>query len=453
MPDAQKMINRVDLVNPPQWADEGNNSTPSNYAKVLAGGGTTTWTAPMQRGKMSKTLDNTFVENLFAGTLQKQGKFKTREQNSINVSGRIINTTASLGLFTWGFNAASAQKGPSNSRTWLYSYRDAKPGATGDLIYNVAKGAKPQSCRFSISKDEVAMVDLGMACKDYYEGLAADTVSNDAAFTAAPTNLKTNETDAVPIRFQDLGDFVFYNYDTMAAASASAANNFKSVQGTNIPFRSFEATAEWGLRRQDSNGSDKDLFVDYASQSVTGQIDAFKYGHALNETARTDNLYSAFLELEKPTSTNKDEWAKKELTANAKKLTFYSVLPGTIGHNINMTIKDPANGAKLGVTVQGKDIVIQLKETSSTFTQIAEAVNNNKFARRLIFASHASGDASQAVTSGFAKGALTGGVDNISKLIFERFAFEPSNEDLIDQSEATIESKSFMSDVARAVIV
>ena len=64
---SQRMISRFDLVHPPQYWIEG--TGPSNYARNgIKGKGV----APFQVGKMSINNSPEFVDNMFAGQIDRQ---------------------------------------------------------------------------------------------------------------------------------------------------------------------------------------------------------------------------------------------------------------------------------------------------------------------------------------------------------------------------------------------
>ena len=147
MSSQQNMINRTDLVKPPQYAIEGTATT--DYGKSLA---SPEFFCPVQKGKLSKDNQPQFIDKTFAGSIDRQGVIKVREQNRMTLSGWLIKDN--LDIIEWAISEPNGSDTPEESRTWLYSYKNAG----GNEVYCVAKGCKPLSCTITISKDQPAMV-------------------------------------------------------------------------------------------------------------------------------------------------------------------------------------------------------------------------------------------------------------------------------------------------------
>lgn len=436
MPSAQKMLNRTDLVLPPQWANEGNNTNnPSNYGKELAANAA--WTAPLQRAYLEKANAPEFQENDFAGRLDNQGHFQIWNEEQVTLMGRVPKTEAGLALLKWATQTTgSGKQGPNTSRTWLYSYKDAK--ASSEEIWCVFKGCKPLSAELKVDKAGGLMITLAMSCKYAYETKKPTDTSSAKAmgFAGVPTATVANEDEAVPFRFQDMGDLL---YDPKLLGS-------HNMSYTNLPYRSISASIQWGQRKQDSNGSDRDLFVDYASRTISGSADVFKQGAELNEDAKAGKLTVAIWNIDK-SETTADTHAYKDLGSGNNIVRIAAKAPGALGEEINVEYKiaSTVTTDEPAILVRGKDITITAKSSGAEIGDIASALNKDEFANRLVTAATKTGGTAK-VTAAVAKAALDNGSDNRKKLIMERFRWEPSNENLIDQSEATIESKSFRAD-------
>ena len=287
------------------------------------------------------------------------------------------------------------------------------------------------------------MIELVMSCQYAYEVKKPANTSEYQAvgFAAAQTGLKTAENENVPIRFQEIGDFLYKPKATDGVTP--------KVEYTNIPFRAFTATISWGLRRQDSNGSDRDLFIDYGSRTCSGSASLFKAGRELNEDAKTDNLNVAILQIESQKSGEAHAFKK---WGSTNELHIFALVPGETGENINVELKiGTASSHTPIVKVAGNDITVTTKTGGDTLARLKAAINGDRFASRLVTAG-IKGTDTTAVTGAITKGALDGGSDKTRKMVFQNFKWEPSNEDLIEQTEATIEDKSYTADSQFAIV-
>ena len=440
------MVNRTNIRKPPQFAEEGTTPTTYGLASTIATGAT--WIAPLQRGKFEQRPGPEFQENLFKGRLDRQGKFKIWETNQITISGRLTQDKASLDLFTWASDTTdSGRQGPNKSRTWLFSYMSADD--TAKEIYVVARGCKPEACSLNINKADGATIELTMSCEVIFEGnMAAASDWQAMKFGGVPTGLKDNENESVPLLFRLLGDFHFDPKIKFAGDHAI------SVTTTVIPWRTFNSQIQWELRRQDSNGAERDLFVDYGGRSISGSVGLFKKNADFQNMSKTDDLYAAYLNLEKTTTTKVNKHAQVALQGSAgsdNQLVVIAKLPGSAGDDIKIwwTIGGSGVSKTTVSSVSGKNIVLQIKNGGDTLANVAAAINGDKFASRLVHAgADGSGNVTVAVGSGSAKTTAGGAAgDKARKLIWERWHWQPSSEPLLDDTTATIEDKPFMSDV------
>ena len=444
------MIGRFDLVHPAQYIVEGIGA--ANYARNLAAD--SAMIAPFQKGVMVATPAPQYEDNFFAGEFDRKGSIRTWEDCTVVVSGRILNNNTGLGLMDWAFNAPTlnqaagqadndASRNPNQSRTWLQSYLNAN----GKIVYQVARGCKVQSAKLTFGNKGIAMIEITMDCKQYYELTSANTSGavNTTALTAANVGVDTasgkvdlvlDETDAQPLIFAELGDFYYKPRGTTTAAKSG-------ISATNIPFRDLELSVDYSLRKQDSNGSFRNLFVDHAGRSGSGSISAFKAGAELNEDARLDNQHVAYFQLEKPTTSKVDTQAKIQVASgSSKELDFYAALPGAAGNGYKIEFKAAASAAK--VEVSGKKITVTPKTGELTYQALMTLVNNHKFASKV--GQLGAKDATGTISGAIAEKTTVSGADKIRKLIFQNFKFDVSSENLLEQSEATIESKGFSAD-------
>ena len=439
---AQRMLNKTDLVKPPQWADEG--AGPANYGKTLATNAA--FTAPLQKGKLTKENLPEFTPNDFAGKLDNQGVFKNREDNNVVLSGRILNQQISFDLYAWACNTtANGKQGPSNSRTFLFSYFDNS--ATPKEIFCIFKGCKPVTNGFTANKTDPSMISLKMSVQAYYEveKPSDSTAWGKVGFSGEPTNTVAFENSGRPLRFGDLGAF---HYDTEAVYSGAS---LKGQPKYNLPWRTVSTDVTWTQRMQDSNGHLTDLYRDYGAREVTGRIGMFKSGPKFNEDARTDMLTVAWLQFNQ---SGTDIHAKREL-GTTHKIGFVAKVPGTLGNDIKIqhVINNNKNSEDSPlIEVRGREIIITSKTGGSSITNMISAIQGDQYASALV-AVVGTGTLSTLITAVDASAvALTGGTDGVKKLVFENFKFNTGAEDLLDDTGATIEEKEFRCDTITAKI-
>ena len=456
---AQRMLSRFDLIHPPQFWIEG--TGPSNYARTdISGKGI----APFQRGDVNISNAPEFVDNLYAGKLDRQGVIKVWEENTITISGRVINGTEGWRLLQWAATAPpltysdsktdnATNRKPHQSRTWMFSFQNSD----NQIVYLVAKGCKPQNAKLSFPNKGIAMLELTLSTKSIIATQGArptDLTEDDTNFPAGDATEKGFESggdsDNVqfeldepcdrPLRFQDLGKFIYKTSDN------------------NLAFDSLDLGVDWQLRRQNSNGSDRSLFVDHAGRTGTGTIALYKKGNSINEEARSDNLYYAWVEL--GASETADVESKIVVAGTgANSITFFANAPGSLGngHEIEFNA-NAASGVtenKLTITdssVSGKKkIVVTPKNGYDTWPNLIAFVNGH-CATQQIGRLKLKGSVTQPSAAITTK-KTAGGSDGASKLIFSNFKFMPSWEPLLEQTDATLESKSIQADTIDVVIV
>ena len=430
---AQAMMNRTNLVKPPQYVAEGKGS--GKYGAVVDD---PAFIAPFQFGNFKKTLSPEYLENKYGGRLDMSGRRKTRETNQITVEGRLLKNNASFELLQWATKPKDDTTGPEESRTWIRTYNNN--ASTPVEIAQIANGCKPESASLSITKEGALMLSLVMSCKEYFEGPLSTHVgdSNSAGtnVTGTPTYAIAESNDA-PILFKDMRNL---EYDPTINAAKNAFTT------TSLPYRSFSFGVNWSLRRQDSNGSIRDVYIDYSMRKGSGSIDLFKTGQLLNEDARTEKQTVAWINLENISGTS-DALATKEYTvASNNKIKLLSKLPGSSGNLIEFEVK--ASNAKLTksvIQVSGHSIQVIPKKNGDTIAVICNAINDDILAGSLVHAEPV-GTSTTVVNAAIAKAALANGADGFRRLIFERFSFNPSDEPMLEDDDATIETKECASD-------
>lgn len=498
----QNMLNRFDLIHPPQFCIEGYG--PSNYgdSKKLGDGNDRTtsgnqFTAPFQVGDMSISNNPSFEDRLFAGELDREGVIKVWEANTITLSGLVLNNPTGFDLLQWAVakprnlrTAPSSGVTPDQSRTWLYSGKDAK----GRLCYVIARGCKVQSANVNVQNKSTIRLELTCNVQSIYVKIVpfANTQTANPEHTSFDgslgNGLSTNDTDDLfesyygkrqynidgtkitlikkesveqPMKFQDVGAFYYKPIGAWNGATNLKLEPDKMYENSdvslvqNLAYESLTLGVDYGHRMQDSNGHDRTLYLDFASRTGTGTIGIYKQGYELNEDARTDELHTAWMELQNDMD-NDDVHAaigldSRTLTAGNSqcKSAIVSKVPGKLGHEIRVAIK--LQGNKNEITVNGKDISLTIPSTGKV-SHVRALIEGNINASRLVTVqTRGTTDPDEATitvvqTTSNGLIALSGGKDYNPKLIFENFKFQPSHEALINQSEATIESKGIQAD-------
>ena len=406
MSSPQKMISAVDLVKPPQRAIEGHAPatyavTPNNPAFLARG----------QRSILERGNEPEFAENDWGGYYDRQGIFKTREKNTVTYRSRFL--AADLEVLKWASVLPDAAGTPQESRTWLYSYRDA----AGDEIYCIWQGCKPTGATLTIVPNDPIMLEVTASAKIYTE---SDAVAD--AFVLGAGSMQAAQPPGTPLRFQDLGRFWYGS--------------------TEVNFRNLTLTTAFTQRIQDSNGSETDVYTEPASRRITGSCDVFKRGQKFNEDARAGRQLPAYFVLQDVDGVDDVSATKRYPAAGANYITVTSIIPGEYGNTLTLQIV--AGAAGVGATtakLTDKAVVVTLKHNGDTLTNIKTALDGLG-----VFTSEITGAEATNTNAALQAAPLAGGVDRDTKIVFTRFRWIPSNENLQESTEATIETKSFEAD-------
>ena len=409
---ARHLLARDDLRKPPQYVNEGD--TPATYGVTP---NNPVFGAAFQRAVLEKANEPEFIDNDFGGTLDRTGIIKTRERNRVTVRGRVRGTAHEAGrdinLISWAMGLPSRIiDGADHSFTWADSYLDVD----GTEIYRVWKGCLPLSATLTISPSDAVMIEVEMAAQRYFEAATLAAAGIPGAVMDA------HDPPGTPLTIDDVGEF-FYG-------------------GVSVPIRGCSITTTWTHRIQDSSGSEYDIYREVSSRRVTGTIDAFKAGPALNEDARVGTQKPAYLILQE--AAGNDVRATRQLTA--PNFIVESLIPGTYGNLITIEcVRNDASAPVAGIMdIQDTNITSRIRGAGMTAAQMRAAIAANPRVAAIIRVSAAAGAGDTVGT--LARAALTGGVDVDSKINLPWLHFSPSNENLIDNTEATMESKSFDSD-------
>ena len=422
---AQNLLSEVNLRKPPQWASEGNGAT--NYAKSLAA---PVFTCPLQNSKMERGLDNVFIDKKFRGSLYQQGRFKVKENNSITVSGDVLDSDTSFEIVQWAIKAQSETVGPVESRTWIESYTNS----AGTEIYKIAKGCKPMDFELSISAEGALMLKIAMSCRDYYETAAPTT---NTGITGSPTYV-ASESAADPVAWPDIRDHISYKPTLNGGKNA--------LVPTRLNVNSITIGGQWTQRSQSSSGTDRDVYKDYSGFAGSLSAEIYKSGADLNEDARKDLLTVAWVDF--TPKSGQTEGLAKANASGAQGINVISKLPGTAGNTITFEIKAPNTKAKeTQIAVSGHDITVTPKNGGDTVAKIITALQEDDRANAMAFFEKKDNDSAN-INSAVAKVTCAGGSDAYRRVILERFAWQVSDEPMQGDTDATMESKSGASQVA-----
>ena len=184
----------------------------------------------------------------------------------------------------------------------------------------------------------------------------------------------------------------------------------------------------------------------------------------LNEDARTDNLHYAWVELGQDTEDDDNDAEITIAGTGASLVNFIANAPGTLGNGHELVVNTAATSNtetenKLIVTsataTDRHKITLTPKFGGDSWSNLATFVNNHCQTTqigRIVLGSTVAASSTK-ITAAVTKKVTAGGTDGVSKLVFSNFKFQPSWEDLIDQSEATIENKSIQADTIDVVVV
>ena len=405
---AQKLLSQKDLKKVPQFVNEGTSLavygvTPANPSFKAAG----------QRSMLTPAYEPEFVDNDYGGNIDREGVIKVREKNTLTFKGRLME--ADIDLIKWAMNKPVGGNTPQQSRTWMDSWTNTSNNET----YRVFRGCKVISSTITVAPNDVVMLEIQMNVKTAIESTTNPITMGSGSFA--------DPLEGTPLRFKDVGNF-YYGPDA-------------------INYRNATITTTFTLRKQDSNGAETDLYVDHSIRRITGSVDIFKTNANYNEDARAGTQKPGYMVIQKKGTDGTA--SRRSPTSGGNYLRFDALVTGTWGNDIDLQIATGASSLNIDVD----DRFIKINALSNNSLQaVRDAVNEHPEASKLIRAIKL-GSNNNTQIAVLAKSKLTGGSDANSKLIFERFRWMPSSEDLIDQTEATMESKSFESDEVEVIKV
>ena len=405
------MIGSADLVKPPQMVVEGHlpavfGVTPNAPAFLAKG----------QRAILERGNAPEFVDNDFGGYYDRRGVLKTREKNTPTFRGRFLATD--LDVLKWASVLPDAAGTPQESRTWLYSYKRAD----GTEVWCVWKACKPTGATLTINFDAPMMLEIQMMANKYVE---TPNPGPDAPIPAGVV-YAVAQPGGLPLRFKDLGKFQYGS--------------------TELAFKALTLSTSFAMRIQSSNGSETDVYYEPANRRISGTIDVFKQNEDLNEDARRGRNRFAYFVLQNIPGQNDVSATARYPPAGANYITATARIPGEWGNQLKLQIKQ-GDGAATTATASHTTIIVTLKNGGDTLTNIKAAIDANDDANDHIVTTEITGDAATNTNAAMVATALAGGIDRDTKIVFERFRFQPSNENPQEDTDATIETKSWDADV------
>lgn len=412
---AQKMVSNIDVIKHPQYVAEGTTPgtygvTPDDPAFVLAG----------QHAALEIENDPTFIDRAFGGYRDRRGKDKVREDNKVTLDMRV--TPDDFGLLRWCMHGGGGAGTPAEHRTFIDSYRDN----AGDEIFRVCRGCKPVRARLTISETDYHMLNVEMMPQTVTESDAPGITLGAGAYKSGVRE------DKSALRFRDAGDALMYG--------ATAVNwNQLSIEVNHT------------YRQQKSSGSEHIVYCEPTIRRITGSVDVYKSGAALNEEARKGLARAASVALQKHATADAAASARIP-AAGANYVTYTAVHPGAAGNSVRVAYAAPAANAgdplTVGVT-RGADgattITVTPAHGGSSHSQIRDAVNASILASSYLKAA-LHGAAGTSVMAAVPAVTLAGGVSHARSVALDPLYFLPSMENHRDQQEATMESKSIEAD-------
>ena len=407
------MMSRQNMLKPPQYAPEG--ATPETFGVLPAN---PNFLVPGQRTWIESTNEPEFADNEYGGHFDRQGIVKTREKNRFTYHSRLIDTVnRDVALMKAAMTLPGGGGTSNESFTWLDSYQPSDGGE----IYRVWRGCKPASSTLNVNKTDPVMFDVEYTAQRYYEtSTLADAFALGGGTLASALPNAERFRDVQPLRYKDVGR-MYYG-------------------AAEIAYRSLTLTCTYTMKVQDSNGLEYDAYCEPSARRITGSVDIFKSGNALNEDARAGVQRPGYAVIHDRAA---DEVAASVQIAGAFRLT--ARVPGTWGNQLKLRINiaAPGTGAQGRARVDGTTVIVEA-QAAITNARVKAAIEENRQANDLVSVSSPApaGNVAAKVETAFA-----GGTDADWKLVMERMRFLPSAEPLIDDSEATMESKTLEADV------
>ena len=406
------MMSRQNMLKPPQYVPEG--STPVKFGVVP---NNPVFLVPGQRTWIESANEPEFADNEYGGHYDRQGIVKTREKNRFTYHSRLIDDTArDVAVMKATITLPGGGGTANESFTWLDSYRPADGGE----IFRVWRGCKPISSTISISKTDPVMFDIEWSAQRFFEtSTLADAFAIGGGTLVGDLPNAERFRAVQPLRYKDVGR-MYYG-------------------ATEIAYRSLTLTTTYTMKTQDSAGLEYDAYCEPSARRITGSVDIFKQGSALNEDARAGIQRPGYVVVHDRAA---DEVAASVQIAGNFRVT--SRIPGTWGNQLKLRIDIAKAGAPAPgeARVDGTTIYVE-SPAAITNARVKASIEANRQANDLVSVTNAPAGnvAAKAET------AFTGGVDEDWKLVLERMRFAPSAEPLIDDSEATMESKTIEADV------
>ncbi len=336
----------------------------------------------------------TVAELRVAGDIDRKLTTKTREANTVNYKQKILATDAAI--LKWGINKPNGAGTPDESRTFLDSYIDVNPVE----VFRVFRGCKPQSVTLTKDNAGYQMFEATLSVKSIDETHNPNVIQLGSGSWAEPST-------AAPL-----------------AQSDSGLENFE-FNNVMYDFRSFTLSVAYTEAMKDSSGSLTDLYRTPTQRAISGSIDIFKQGSALQVAARAVAEEDALLVLKEGTHNYANGtfvcWEDEVYNASQAHTSKISRMPPNATYWTPVTTVNWVAGvtyaAGTSLRYNGKCYRANQSHSSSAGNAPPNPANWT--------------EVPQWQTGGLA-------------LQFTKFKFMPSGEDMSgDTSDTTIESKSF----------
>ncbi len=334
----------------------------------------------------------TVAELRVAGDVDRKRTTKTREVNTVNYKQKLL--ASDVAMLKWAISKPNGAGTPDESRTFLDSYLDAAAAET----YRIFRGCKPQSVTLTKDNAGYQMLETTLSVKQIEETINAPAIGS--------------------------GSYASPSADAPLAQADSGVDNFE-FNNITYDFRSFTLSITYTEAMKDSSGSVIDLYRTPTQRVISGSLDIFKQGRALQVAARAAAEFDAHIILKSGSHQYANGaficWKDEVYNAAQAHVSSLDKMPPNATYWSPVTtgnwIAGVSYSAGASIRYNGKCYRANQTHNSSQGNQPPNPTNWT--------------EVPQWQTGGLA-------------LLFTKFKFMPSGEDMSgDTSDTTIESKSF----------
>lgn len=257
---ASAMVTQRDIKKEPQFVVEGITAalygiTPTDPA----------FTAFGQDASLVKAPDPTAVEKRIGGKIDRQGKTKTREKNTVTLKFKMLSGDEPV--LARAQNLPAGINTPDESISMFWSYDDD----AGVEVFEQYLGCKPQTSTLTIDNEGYIILEITFGCK---------TITIDGVGPTLGTGSFATPNAGTPLIHDDGGAAPFV-YNSVAREQ-----------------KGFSITVAFNEAVQDVSGVKTDLFRRPTQRIITGSIDLFKQSDILDADARLVTPRTAVLTVE-----------------------------------------------------------------------------------------------------------------------------------------------------------